>query len=222
MSINFFDNIFQNKNNTKFAGSMNRSLASAIDVFIVLFLRGILLQILASLFLQKIYENFITDFQNKFGTDTPKRTYEHLHFFFSHQFFYSLLATLFIIFIAGALYYAWLNSSSWQATIGKRLMKIIMVDNNDNKISLYTALAHYFLSVLPFVFIFYLLLYQISHHLTFVQTVTASATNIFFGFVFVIWTQLHILTKTKRTAYDIICKTYTINGKTAAKFPWHK
>jgi len=144
-----------------------------------------------------------------------------LYFFFSHQFFYSLLAALFIIFVAGAIYYAWLNSSSWQATIGKRLMKIIMVDNNDNKISFYTGLTHYFLSVLPFVFICYLLIYQASHHLTFFQTVIASPTNIFFGFIFAIWTQLHLLTKSKRTAYDIICKTFTINGKTAAKFPWY-
>ncbi|MBM5782610.1 MAG: RDD family protein [Pelagibacterales bacterium] len=222
MNTNFLENIFEKKKDSKFANSTKRSIASAIDVLIVLFLRGILLQLFGMFYLQKISEQFSLEFQEKFGTESLKRTPEHISFLIHHKIFYSFLLTLFIIFAAGALYYALLNSSPWKATIGKRIMKIMIVDKEDNRISFYNALFHYFLSALPIVFVFYLLIYQEKHHLSFFEAISGNNTNLILGFIFLIWTQLHMLTKSKTTAYDLICQTFTINGKSEAKFPWNK
>lgn len=220
MNTNFIEKLFENKTDNKFATSTKRSLASAIDVFIVLILRGILLQLFGMFYLQRISEEFSTEFQAKFGTESLKRTPEHISFLIHHKIFYSFLLVLFIIFAVGALYYAFLNSSAWRATIGKRVMNIMIVNDEDEKISFNNALSHYFLSVLPIVFVFYLLIYQEKYQLSFFHTITASTTNLVLGFIFVIWTQLQLLTKSKSTAYDLICKTYTIKGRTSAKFPW--
>jgi uncharacterized RDD family membrane protein YckC len=126
------------------------------------------------------------------------------------------------VLIVGALYYAILNSSAWQSTIGNRVMKIIMVKEGGEKITFGLALWHYVLSILPFVFIVYLISFQQANQLTFFQAVTASYFNIMFGVLFVVWVQIQTITKKKTTAYDMICQTLLVKGKTAAKFPWSK
>ena len=101
-------------------------------------------------------------------------------------------------------------------------MKIIMVKDDESAISFKTGLAHYFLSVLPFAFVIYLVSYQVRHEVNFFKALTASEGNVFFGIIFVIWVQAHLFTKKRTTAYDLICKTVFINGRTSSTFPWKK
>ncbi len=224
MSIkDFTQNYERNSDEIVYATSYKRSFASAIDMTLVLFLRAIVIQIIGITYLNKVWKEFFSEFYDKFGTQTVKKTPEHIYFVTHHQVFFITLLSIILVIIVGAFYHAYLNSSSWQATLGKRTMKIIMLKEPDNsRISFGLAFLHYFLSILPFVFIAYLINYQISHNLTFFEVITASSFNLFLGFIFIAWVQIHLFTKKKTTAYDLICKTVLTNGKTNAKFPWNK
>lgn len=206
----------------KYATSFRRSTASMADLWVVLFLRVIVMQFLGIIWLNSAITNFVQEFTDHFGTDKVLNIPEHVDFIVRHRIFLYGILFYTIVILVGTLYHAYLNSSSWKATIGKRLMKIMIVKEEDSKISFKLGFAHYFLSVLPFAFIVYLVIFQVRGHMTFYQALTASEANVFFGIAFVIWVQIHLFTKKKTTAYDLICRTFLINGKTAAKFPWSK
>lgn len=206
----------------KYAGSFRRGTAATIDVWIVLFLRVLTMQFLGTIWINEAVMNFMAEFQTEFGTESIKNTREHIDFIINNRIFSYALTFYAIVIFVGAIYHAYLNSSSWQGTIGKRLMKIMIVKEDESKVTFGTAMWHYFLSILPFAFVLYLVSYQLKNHLTFFQTVTASETNVFFGILFIIWVQIHLFTKKKSTAYDMICKTILINGRTSAKWPWSK
>ncbi len=206
----------------KYASSFRRSIAAGIDIWIVLFLRVIVMQTLGTLWINQAVINFMQEFKDHFGTETIKNTPEHIDFILNNSIFFSALTFYAIVILVGTFYHAGLNASAWQGTIGKRLLKIVMVKNEDSKISFGLGMGHYFLSVLPFAYIFYLVSYQLRSDLTFFQVVTASEANVFFGITFVIWVQIHLFTKRKTTAYDLICRTFLLNAKTTAKWPWSK
>lgn len=219
MSINKI--LFGNQNQ-KYASSFRRGTAAMIDIWITLFVRAVFAQIIGSLFLNKMMTSFLLDFKNEFGTDTPKNTPEHITYIFHHSFFYYMLIFYTFIILIGAVYHAYLNSSTWNGTIGKRTMKIMITTKNELPISFGRGLLHYFLSVVPFVFLFYILIYQISHEVNFYQAITSSDLNVFLSIVFVMWLQIQIFTKTKVTAYDLITNTVMTNGRTDYKWPCRK
>lgn len=218
----FFGKKSENPIEEKYASSFRRSLAAGIDMWIVLFLRIIIAQFLAIIWINKEITDFLVEFQNTFGTETIKNTPEHIDFIIHHRAFFCGIIFYAIIILIGALYHALLNSSAWQGTIGKRLVKIVIVTAGEKEIGFWRAFSHYLLSVAPFIFIFYLLSYQARNHLNFFQALTASEANLFFGICFIFWIQIHLFTKRKTTAYDLICDTILINKKTAALFPWNK
>ncbi|MDX2083036.1 MAG: RDD family protein [Rickettsiales bacterium] len=205
-----------------YAKSFSRAVAGGIDITIVLFLRIFTAQILGLLFVNLEIQKFLAEFKEKFGTDFVKNNADHISFVTHHRIFLIALFFYATVIFVGALYHALLNSSAWQATIGKRIMNIVIIKENGSTLGFNKALMHYFLSVMPFVFIMYLLGYQIQHNINFYQTVTASWLNIFLGIIFLLWTQIQIISKRKTTAYDLICKTFLINRRNAAKFPWSK
>lgn len=207
----------------KYSSSIRRSVAAAIDISIVLLLRIFVMQILGYLWVNAELTRFMIEFENYFGTMTVKGTPEHIQFIVNHRIFPCLLIFYAIIIFVGALYHALLNSSSWYGTMGKRAMKIVLVkEDGSRRINFGLGMAHYFLSVLPFVYIFYLLGFQVKNKVTLFQAITTSDINVFFGIVFLIWIHAHVFTRKKVTAYDMICRTVVLNGKTDAKFPWTK
>ncbi len=207
-----------------YANSFKRALASMIDMIFTLFLRGFIMQILGTFWMNKKILQFQQEFETKFGTETMKNTPDHINYFISHGIIFHLLAFYLIILMIGATYHAYFNSSKWQATIGKRIMKIIIIEENENnlfkRISLKKAFIHYFLSILPFAFVIYIIFYQISHNMSLLQSLTASELNSFLGISFMLWVQIQLFTKKKVTAYDMICKTNLVNGRTEDKKPW--
>ncbi|MBH5323241.1 RDD family protein [Erythrobacter sp. JGD-13] len=54
----------------------------------------------------------------------------------------------FIGLVIGIAYYAGLESSSWQATLGKKAVGIIVTDTNGNRISFLNAIGRYFAKIL--------------------------------------------------------------------------
>ncbi len=206
----------------KYASSFRRSVAAGIDIWIVLFMRIATMQILGILWINRAVMEFMGEFKDQFGTESIKNTPEHIDFIIHHRIFIYALTFYAIIILVGAIYHAYLNSSSWEGTIGKRLMNMKIIKENNLKISFKRGLMHYFLSVLPFAFLIYLLSFQIRNDLTFYNALIASEFNIFLGIIFVFWVQIHLFTKRKTTAYDLICNTILVNGKTDAKWPWTK
>jgi uncharacterized RDD family membrane protein YckC len=207
----------------KYASSLRRSLASGIDIAIVVALRTITIQLLGMFWINRQMIRLQSDFKEFFGTDMPKGTPQHMQFIFHHPFVIHFLLFIAILIFIGALYHALLNSSSWRATVGKRVMGIMLLNKSDESVlSFSKAMLHYFLSVMPFAFIVYLIIFQAQHDLSLVQAVTASNFNSFFSMLFLIWLQPHLFTKKRTTSYDIICKTVVKIGKTEAKFPWSK
>ncbi|MBM3579753.1 MAG: RDD family protein [Alphaproteobacteria bacterium] len=205
---------------TYYASSLRRSTAAMLDVWIVLVLRMIVAQIVGMLWMNEQLHNFLLQFRTEFGTDEFKNTPEHLNFFIHHPLFYYMLIFYALIIMVGGAYHAYLNSSVWCGTVGKRIMKIVLIKENGVQISFGRGLLHYFLSVLPFAFLFYLVTYQLRYKLNLYQALTASDINIALSILFVLWAQIHLFTKKKVTVYDLICRTVTANGKTSTKWPW--
>jgi len=220
--MNIKELLFFKDKNDKYASSFRRGTAVMIDVWITVFIRAIFAQIAGMLVLNQVLYDFLNDFKNEFGTSTPKNTPEHVDFILHHKCFYYMLIFYAFLIMIGAVYHAYLNSSSWRGTIGKRMMKIMITTKNDLPITFGRGLLHYFLSALPFLYVFYLLTYQLRNEVTFYQALTASDTNIFLGIIFVLWVQIQLFTKKKTTAYDLIANTVMIRGKSEAKWPWRK
>ena len=206
----------------KYAKSFRRGSATAIDIVITSFLRAITMNLLGKFWLEQKFITFRQEFMDHFGTEEIHNTPEHIDFVVHSSAFLCVIIFFIIVILVGTLYHAYFNSSAWRGTIGKRLMKIMIVKEGDEKISFARGLSHYFLSILPFAFIIYLMGYKIRYQVAFFQVITASEINVFFGIILVVWIQIHLFTKKKTTAYDMICDTVLINGKTSAKFPWSK
>lgn len=203
-----------------YVSSIRRSTATMIDMSLVLFLRMIVMQLLAALWLDRIVLRFLEEFHSEFGTELIKNNPEHINFIIQHKVFYSAIIFYLTIIMVGAIYHAYFNASRWRGTLGKRIMNIMIQKEDGSRLSFKTGFAHYFLSILPFIYLFYLLSFQIRNNLNFYQAVTYSQLNIFFGVIFIIWVQIHAFSKRKTTAYDLICKTIFIKGRTDAKLPW--
>jgi uncharacterized RDD family membrane protein YckC len=213
-------NIENSSSTIYYAKSFPRLIAAAIDGVIVLIIRCLTIFIIDNTYLKSQLTLFIEDFEKKFGTYTPKNTAEHISYILHHQFFIITLLSIIAVILVGAFYHAYLNSSSWQATIGKRFMNVIMQKNNDDKTSFYLALSHYFLSIMPYIYIIYIVAFAQKYETTFYQAITYSNHNIFFGILFVLWCHIQSFTKRKTTAYDLICNIEFIKGKTEEKYPW--
>ncbi len=218
-------NFFKKTNDNQiYSSSFKRSSATMIDMLITIFLRAIAMQLMGTLWINQQILNFAQEVKDHFGTDTLKNTPEHINFLVHHTIFLNMIIFYLITFFVGAIYHIYLNSSNWQATIGKRIMGIVMIQENEHeerkKINLKTSSLHYFLSILPFMYVIYLIAYQIYYDLSLLNAMLASETNVFLAIVFIGWVQIHVFTKKKTTAYDMICKTNFINGRTSYKTPW--
>jgi uncharacterized RDD family membrane protein YckC len=206
----------------KYVGSFRRSTASLIDIWIVIFLRATTMHLFGKFWLEEKFIKLKQDFVTNFGTDTPKNTPEHINFIINSDAFLCLVISIMIVILVGALYHAYFNASAWNATIGKRIMKIMVLKESGLKISFLRAISHYFLSILPFIFIAYLLSFKAHNQVSFYSAITASELNVFLTLLFIIWMQIHLFTKKKTTIYDMICNTVLVRGRTATRFPWGK
>lgn len=216
--------LFVKSDDNNYATTFKRGFATSIDVWIVLVIRVIAMNILGALWISEQMLSLHDDFKSKFGDGaTDKIPQEQIaDFITNHPAFLDIIIFYLIIIIIGSLYYAYMNSSSWNATIGKRIAGIMIIKENELPLSFKRGLLHYFLSVLPFAFVIYLVSYKIRYQLNFYDAIVTNNFNLMIGVIFVLWVQVSLFTKKKSTAYDLICKTITINGRTKAKWPWTK
>lgn len=204
----------------KFVRAFKRGTAVSLDMTIVLIIRIFFAQILGLLWLNKKIAEFFTEFHDHFGTEFIHRNPEHIAFISNHKVFYLMLIFYIIILLIGAIYHAYFNSSKWQATIGKRVMNIMVVKEDGGRINFFQGLAHYFLSLFPVAFIIYLVSFAELNHINFFSAITANIINISLSTLTVLWVQTQIFTKKRTTLYDLICKLIFVEGRTVFKFPW--
>lgn len=205
-----------------YATSTKRSFAGLIDCFIVLFLRAFFLQVLNNIFFQDLIYKFLNDFEANFGTREPKGTHEHVQFVMNHSIFIYTIIIIFLTILIGAIYHAYFNSSSWQATIGKRIAKVITTNNNSEKISFMNGIYHYFLTLIPIIFIIIAFIYSQKNGLTIFEAFAKNHTLTFMGFLLLIASHSGAFNKKKINFFDYLMKFEFHCGRTENKMPWTK
>lgn len=215
-------NIKDKEKKVIYATLFQRSIATGVDILIVVVIRFLFMATLGELWLKNEIAKFQEDFALKFGGEFFQQNPEHVQYFMNHKIFIYTIIFYSLVILLGACYYAYFHSSNWQATIGKRLMKIILIKNNNLPISFKRGLLYYFLSILPYIYVAYMVSFALKYNFTIVNAISANFFNILATLLFICWTQSYYFTKRKTTMYDLICNTNVIEGKIDQKFPWKK
>lgn len=210
-----------NKLEVSYINSLKRSGAAMIDVFIVTFFRIILLQILGHFWIEEKMLKFASDFKAKFGNEAvlSDSNLDHIKFLASHELVKVVFICLVLVLLVGALYHAYLNSSSWSATVGKRLFKIVLVKDEGKALTFWQAFSHYFLSLVPWFFAFYIFIYSLKAKVSIIVAMVHSPANIIIGFITAIWLQFHIFNKRKRTIQDVVVGCSMVEGRLGGTWP---
>jgi uncharacterized RDD family membrane protein YckC len=219
--FNFNQNNLQLDSDYPIASVFKRGIAGIIDIHITIILMAIYLEISFRNYYFQKYNNFFEDFYQKFGTKTPKNTPEHLDFIFNHDIFFWTIFIIITTILIGAFYHAYLNSSSWQATIGKRIMKIIITDNKQNKISLIAGLWHYFLTLIPYLFIAFVIFFSKKNNLQIYDLLTSNKKILLIGILIILANQMNIFNKKKINLFDYIANVEFYKHKTPYILPWN-
>lgn len=208
------------KNSKRKSGNFRRSMAAAFDSFILLFVRGLVLQIYGKIYFIAELIKFGEDFQREFGTETPKLVPSHTQFIIHHPISIAVLVAIIAVILIGAIYHGWFCASNWRATIGKRIFEIEASTKDGKKLSFIRGASHYLLSVVPLAYVIHIALQSIINSSSIYHTISNSGLNLAIGILFVIWVQFSFLTKSKATISDLICKITITEGRTNSKFPW--
>lgn len=212
----------KNNESINYATPTKRSLSAIIDCFIVLILRASFLQSLNNIYVTKFINDFINEFEQKFGTRTPKGTVEHVEFIMNHSIFIYALIIIFITVLIGGIYHAYFNSSNWQATIGKRIIGVMIVNKDGEKISFFTGICHYFLTLTPIFFVVFVFIYAQKNKLELYEVFSKNHALLIFGFLFLVANHASSFNRKKINFFDYLMKIEFHLGRTTPKTPWTK
>jgi len=218
MLNNLLQNLNQNNLLKNQLASINKSFATMLDFILILPIRVFIV----SAYLQPKMAIFLQDFSAKFGDEIKNQTPEHLQFFAQHPIYGQLIFAIFIFISLGAFYNIYFHSSNWQATIGKRLLKIIVSNKHNQKISILHSLKYYFISNLGIIYAVFLLFYLAKSKLDIYQAITG---NLYFlvGGLFLIFSFYYdLFSKQKLSFLDLLADVRFASGRTNFKFPWSK
>jgi uncharacterized RDD family membrane protein YckC len=216
-------NIKEENNETLiYATPTKRMISGIIDSFIVLILRALFLQIVINSFAVNIFNNFIEEFEKNFGTRTPKGTTEHVEFIMNHSIFLYGLIIFFITIFIGNFYHAYFNSSSWQATIGKRIAGVIVTNKDSQKISFMTGVNHYFLSLIPIIYIIFIFIYAQKNKYEIYELFSKNHFLAILGLLLLIASNANAFSNKRINLFDYFMKIEFHIGRTENKLPWTK
>ena len=105
------------------------------------------------------------------------------------------------------LYFAILESSKDQATIGKNIMKIYVTDENYNRISFARASGRFWLKYIPFSFPLLILPFFLTYFLG----------PIFVFLIWLVWFGMVFFTKKKQAPHDFMAKTLVLKRPSATR-----
>lgn len=200
--------------NITYASIFRRNIANSIDTFISFFVaKFIVLQTIWMTLGIKAGQEWQKEMVDKFSTNEI-RNQNHWQFLMHHRFFVIIVVMIILFLIIGILYHSILNSSKWQATIGKRIMGIKVYNNQLERISFLQALSHYLLSLTPWVVAIYFLCYQLINKITNpMLLITNSWFNIILLGIIGFWLQYQIFSQKKSGFNDLICNVVLLKDR---------
>lgn len=207
------------KNDVTYINPFIRGASGAVDIFVVGFLRVIFVQIVGTFVINNQLLKFHEDFNKKFGVMFSAENAQHVQFLTHHSILKIMVVFMIATILVGAFYHAFFNSSTWSATIGKRIFGLVMVKNEGKNLTLGQALNHYFLSLVPWIFMFYILMFMAKNKVTIYEALTGNTANLVVGILMMAWIQVHILTKKKNTVNDMIIGCTMVKGKVGKGWP---
>lgn len=200
----------QKQQKQNFASPTKRFLAYSIDVFVVNFCRYLILLMFLSLWFNKTVELAKQEYlylanQGIYDMSANKDFWEY---FFSHSIFVEFLFILSVISISGALYWIILPVTKWQGTLGKYLLKISIVTENNKPLTLKKAIYRYFVGLIPWGF----------HLIVVISVFNRNIAALLICMVIVVlWYDPSIFRSSRKTIHDLICKTKVCNRKKQIK-----
>ncbi len=203
------------------AHPIRRSLATAIDILIVFFIRAIVAQILAALWISERLLQLSEDYKNFFGTEVIDSA-DKAVFIQSHPVFGEFIMFLMIILFIGSLYYAYFHSSKYRATIGKRIMSVELLNSDYSKLSFAKAFLCYYFSLLPLVYATYIMTYTYSHKMNLFNAMFANLYNGLFTVTILALAAFFSSGLRRHMGSDLVLQVVYLNHKTNYKFPWSK
>jgi uncharacterized RDD family membrane protein YckC len=207
------------KDKSTYVNPFLRGGAAAIDMFVTGFIRIVFAQILGYFWVEGQMIEFLRDFKEKFGVALSPSNLEHVQFIANHSITKVALIYLLLILLVGALYHAYFNSSTWSATVGKRVAGIVLVKNEGKSLTFSQSFWHYCLSIVPWIFMVYILLYQSKEKTSLQDALIGNNFNLVLGLITVAWIQIHIITKKKNTVQDMIIGCTMTSGRVGKGLP---
>jgi uncharacterized RDD family membrane protein YckC len=200
--------------NIKYASIFRRNIANFIDTIISFFTaKFIVLQTIWMTLGIKAGQEWQQEMVDKFSTNEI-RNQNHWQFLIHHRFFVIIVIMTILFLIIGVLYHSILNSSKWQATIGKRIMGIKIYNDQLGRLSFLQALSHYLLSLTPWVVGIYFAYYQLINKITNpMLIITNSWFNIILLGTIGFWLQYQIFSKRRSGFNDLICNVILIKTR---------
>lgn len=203
------------------ASPIRRFAATTIDIFLVFLLRVVTAQILMASYLSARLQSLSQDYINFYGSeiiDSPEKA----QFIITHAVFSDIIIFVIILLLVGSLYYALLNSSKFHATIGKRLMRVEVLNSDYSKISFFKAFALYFLVLSPVLFMTYIFYYTVENQIGLIHAMFDNIFNILITVIIVLLSGTYSAGFRKQPGFDIVAKVVLLNNRSADKLPWEK
>lgn len=125
----------------EYGGFWIRLIAYVIDGIVIGIPLSILSIIIFGVFFgaSGAFDAFVTD--SAYLEEQMMTEEESISFMISY--FSALALTSIVNFILGAIYFAALHASKWQATVGKKLLNLKVTDTNGNRISFWRGFGRY-------------------------------------------------------------------------------
>lgn len=187
-----------------------RFIAFLMDSFFVYFFRFVYINLSLKFWLFEYILDFGKKYKLLFGKfDFSSMTSVELQFFLKSDLFKQLWYFVIGIFLISVIYNLLLLSTKWSATIGQRIMGLIVVKSNNEKINFFHKLFRSVLVVLPWFFVSTLFFYKILSEFGFAASID-KVTFVVGILIFVSWYDLIFITKNKVVFHDYLSFTRVI------------
>lgn len=196
----------QKQQKENLASPSKRFLAYSVDIFIVNFCRYLILLLFSAIWFGKTidlakHEYFALANQGLYDVNSSADFWKY---FFSHNIFIESIFILSIMAISGALYWIIMPTTKYQGTLGKFLLKLKIVTEDNKKLTLTQSAYRYLIALIPWGF----------HAIVILSIFTKNVGLLLFSMIIVtIWYDPSIFRSSKKAIHDLICKTKVCNRK---------
>lgn len=192
-----------------------RAVAVYLDVIFTTLLRSFFFHYIAKIWLLRPFNDFVYQLQTIYGPENEKIFYfsSYWPILNKHELFYYIIFIALIFLIIGALYYAILYSSSWQASFGKRIMNIIIVKTDGTRLTFTRGLVRYCVSIIPWLVALGILLFALEANQGLGSFLNENRIILLPILMVIIWFESFFFNKNRRVIHDFVCDSVVKKGK---------